>query len=324
MQLDKYFMHNVGKTTLKDPNRVIKTITNANNLILTSIEPLSNNIIHSNPIYIGRTEGEPGKIYIKLYKSEDILKREVGCNNYLKYQKILVPEIISYGSQPIPHMITREISGKQPSEVEIKKRINDLAVVHANSLINGTEELREFLSKKTRSDRLIALNNNKQILQKYLNLTIEENQIIEKLSVILSKEEPTAWDNCFCFNDFFVNNSLMSSKGIYYYDFEKACIGLPFLDVGCIILNFPKAHQNIKSAYIKRIRQIIDDRKFTTNPDYIDYMIDLSTCEKALEDAAFLADDSIKKTKDSDYCMKLAKNDLFNLTKIFNNLSENN
>ncbi len=317
-------MHNLRKTTLKDPNRVIKTIANANNLILTPIKPLSNNIIHSNLIYIGRIEGEPGKIYIKLYKSEDILKREVGCNNYLKHQKILVPEIISYGSQPIPHMITGEINGKQPSEVETKKRINDLATVHANSLINGTEELRGFLSKKTKTDRLITLNHNHQILQKYLSLSIEEKQVIEKLQSILSKEESTAWDNCFCFNDFFVNNSLVSSKGIYYYDFENACIGLPFLDVGCIILNFPKAHQNIKLAYIKRIREIIDDRRFAVSPDYIDYMIDLGACEKALEDAAFLADGSIKKTKDSDYCMKLAKNDLFNLTKIFNNLSNKN
>ena len=305
---------------LDDFDKIIKKIANTNSLTLTSVEPLSNSIIHSNPIYIGYTESKPGKIYIKFYKSEEILKREVGCNNYLKCQKILIPEIISYDSQPIPYMITKEIIGKQLSEVEIEMRINDLAKVHANSLINGTEKLREFLFEKTKPDRLFNLKHNQQVLVKYLGITNEENKIVEKLQVILSKEEPTAWDNCFCFNDFFINNSLVSPKGIYYYDFEKACICPPFLDIGCIVLNFPKAHKNIKSAYIERIKQIMHNKRFVVDQNYIDYMIDLSTCEKALENAAFLADGSIKKTADSDYCKKLARNDLFKFTKIYKNL----
>lgn len=309
---------------LDDFDKIIKTIARANSLTLTSIEPLSNSIIHSNPIYTGNVGNEPRKIYIKLYNSEEILKREVGCNNYLKCQKILVPEIILYGSKPIPYMITKEIIGKQLSEVEIKMRINDLAKVHANSLINGTEKLRKYLFEKTKSDRLLDLKHNQQVLQKYLGITNEENQIMEKLYVILSEEKPTVWYNCFCFNDFFINNSLVSPRGIFYYDFEKACICPPFLDVGCIVLNFPKAHKNIKSAYIERIKQIMNNKGFAVNQNYVDYMIDLSTCEKAFEDAAFLVDDSIKKTADSAYCMKLAKDDLFNLTKIFNNLSNNN
>jgi hypothetical protein len=85
----------------------------------------------------------------------------------------LVQEIILSGFEPIPYTITKEIIGKPLTNTDIEIRINDLVKIHANSLISGTEELRLFLFKKTKSERLLNLKLYQQIIQKYLAITDE-------------------------------------------------------------------------------------------------------------------------------------------------------
>ena len=108
------------------------------------------------------------------------------------------------------------------------------------------------------------------------------------------KNEKTQWGRCFCFNDFFINNSFIFMKKTYYFDFEKSMVSFPFIDVGCIVINYPKKYDKIKSFYTRKIIAHFKASKIKNIEGYIsrlNFLIDIGICEKVIDDAAFLSND---------------------------------
>jgi len=285
---------------------------------IKDIRCLSNKIIHSNPIFIGRINKK--QIVIKFYKSKEIMQKEKFCNTYLKDKGLNVPEIISWNNSPEPFIIMNKINGKNLSNKDLSNRIRDLVRIQLGSLNESDSILKESLSRITKQDRLNNLKEYSEILK--TNNLIEKNYLdyINILKKSISETNYGFWDDCFCFSDFFVNNSLKSTKGVYYFDFEKACISNPFIDVGCIIINYPEEYEEIKEEYIKNIHTNLKSENFKIELSKLSLLIDQGICEKVIEDAAFLSNDSIKKTKSNSYCKKLAKRKIESVSFVFDNL----
>lgn len=302
-------MKSITDFYLENMNYLLKE----DNLVLSNIRPLSKRIIHSNPIYICNLEDKYKKGVIKFHKSREIMQKEIICNNYLSKKGLSVPKIISFSESPIPHIVMEKISGKDLSSRDISNRTKDLANIHALSFKDSG--LNKKLKKLTKEERIKDLNENIKILR--FNSFIDKIYIKKfiLLSKLLKKIDYAKWEQCFCFNDFFVNNSMKSKGRLYYFDFEKAVISSPFVDVGCIIINYPKKYYQIKSIYIENITKLIKN-----NSDGLDLFIDSGVCEKVIEDAAFLSNDSIKKTKTNNFCKKLAKRKIESVSFIFDNL----
>lgn len=302
---------------LKNPQPILKN----NKLNLRNIKPISKDIIHSNPIYTGKIDKK--RIVIKFYKSQDVMQKEKFCNEYLNSKGLLIPKIIYSESSGRPHIIMDWIDGVVPSKNDIKERVESLAKIHLGSLKESDSILKESLPRITKQDRLNNLKEYSEILK--TNNLIEKNYLdyINILKKSISETNYGFWDNCFCFSDFFVNNSLKSTKGIYYFDFEKACISNPFIDVGCIIINYSEEYEEIKEEYIKNIHTDLKSENFKIELSKLSLLIDQGICEKVIEDAAFLSNDSIKKTKSNSYCKKLAKRKIESVSFVFDNLINN-
>jgi len=299
---------------LKNPQSILKD----NKLYLKDIKPISKNIIHSNPIYTGKINKK--RIVIKFYKSQEIMQKEKFCNEYLNSKGLLIPKIIYSEGSGRPHIIMDMIDGVIPSKNDIKERVGSLAKIHTGSLNESYLILKESLPKITKQDRLNSLEKYSEILK--TNNLIEKNYFdhINILKKSISETNYGFWDDCFCFSDFFVNNSIKSNKGVYYLDFERACISNPFIDVGCIVINYPREYEKIKEEYIKNIHTNLKSENFKIELSKLSLLIDQGICEKVIEDAAFLSNDSIKKTKSNSYCKKLAKKKIESVSFVFDNL----
>lgn len=283
------------------------------NLKICNIKELSKKIIHSNPIYLFKSDARKKEFIIKFHKTRDIMKNERFCNLYLENKGLCVPKIVSYSKSSRPYIIMEKINGKEPSKRDIPKRIKDLARVHVESLRDAN--LNSKMLKITNTDRIRNLEKNIRILQS--NPFVKEDDINKFISLvdICKKIDYGLWGQCFCFNDFFINNSIKSGGKVYYFDFEKAVVASPFVDVGCMIIDYPEKYSEIKSLYIKNITKLIKE-----NQPNLGFFIDFGVCEKIIEDAAFLSNDSIKKTKSNSYCKKLAKRKIESVSFVFNNL----
>ncbi len=309
---------------LKSFNEIKIKIGKSSNIEPTLIKPLANKIIHSNPIYTCKIKQKMA--VIKFYKSTEIMQKEKFCNIYLNGKGLLTPKIIHSEGSGRPYIIMEMIFGVYPTTKDIKERVRSLAKIHVESLNRGDLLLKRFLPKITKKDRIKSL-------KKYTSL-LKSNNLIEKIyfdniSILkksILKTNSDDWDNCFCFSDFFVNNSIKSKKGVYYLDFEKAIISNPFIDVGCIVINCPQDYKKIKAEYIKNIIANLKPgkaNKFKNQISDISLLIDQGICEKVVEDSSFLSDNSIKKTKDFNFCRRLAKKRIESISFVFDNLKNN-
>ncbi len=111
----------------------------------TAIKPLTNKIIHSNPIYTCKIKQK--RAVIKFYKSQDIMQKEKFCNLYLNRKGLLTPKIIYSGISGKPYIIMEMIFGAYPSKKDINERVRSLAKIHAESLNGGNLSLKRFLPK---------------------------------------------------------------------------------------------------------------------------------------------------------------------------------
>src|SRR3989344_6602665 len=299
---------------LKNPQLILKN----NNLDLKDIKPISKGIIYSNPIYTGKINKK--RIVMKFYKSREVMQKELFCNTYLNSKGLLIPKIIYSESPGRPHIIMDMIDGVIPSITDINERVRSLAKIHIGSLKESGSILKESLPKITKQDRLNNLEEYSEILK--TNNLIEKNYFdyINILKKSISETNDGFWGDCFCFNDFFINNSIKSNKGVYYFDFERACISNPFIDVGCIVINYPKEYEKIKSEYIKNILENLKSENFKIELSKLSLLIDQGICEKVIEDAAFLSNDLIKKTKSNSFCKKIAKKKIESVSFVFDNL----
>lgn len=288
---------------------------------LKEIKLLSKRIIHTNHIYICKSDNGKKEFVIKFYKTEDIMEKERFCNTYLENKGLCVPKIISYNKSPKPYVIMNKINGKKPYRKDISKRIKDLAKVHIESLKDI--HLNSIIPKLTKENRIKSIERDIKILRS--NPLIKRDYLNRFNSFIDTSKEIDygLWEQCFCFNDFFINNSIKDKNNIYYFDFEKAVVSSPFVDVGCVVIDYPQAYTKIKSLYIKNIMLNLKAKKIYRIRDYLfnlGLFVDLGICEKVIEDAAFLSDSNIKKTKDNDFCKKLAKRKIESVLFIFDNL----
>ncbi len=294
-------------------------------LKLGRIKLLSRKILHQNPVYLSKLKNNNLEVVIKFFKDKNLLRKEVFCNDYLTRNGLLVPKIISFSERNQPFIIMQNIGRDIPSETDSNKRIKSLAFIHSVSLNDSNNNLMKVLPKRTKSNRI-------KNLKKYIKI-LKTNPLIEKhdfrnidlLRESILKTNYSLWENCFCFNDFFVNNSIKSDEGIYYFDFEKSVIASPFVDVGCIVINYPQRYEKIKSLYIESITHNIKNKKIEKIHDYVTELnsfVDIGICEKVIEDAAFLSDDSIKKMKSNSFCKKLAKKKLESVSFVFDNLKK--
>lgn len=230
--------------------------------------------------------------------------------------------MFAYNKSPIPYIIIDKIKGTIPSVTDMPIRVKDLAKMHVSSL--NDIGLSKNLPKFTKKDRIKNLQTNIEIL-KFNPLILKDfynkfNSLLE----LIKRKNYDMWDQCFCFNDFFINNSMKSENNIYYFDFEKSAVSCPFVDIGCVVINYPKQYDKIKSFYIENIIiNLNNNNKIAKIQDYIpdlDIFVDIGICEKVIEDSAFLSDDSIKKTKNNAFCKKLAQKKIESVSFVFDNL----
>jgi len=288
---------------------------------LKEIKPITKKIIHRNIIYFGKLKN--GKeVVVKLFKNLKSMKNEIFCNKYLRANGLLVPYIINYCYSRTPYIIMDKIKGTEPSAEDIQSRIIDLAKVHVVSL-NDTN-LSRNIPVLTKEKRIKNLMKNIKTLK---SNSFIPNSIYAKFDVLIKhiKNEKTQWGRCFCFNDFFINNSFIFMKKTYYFDFEKSMVSFPFIDVGCIVINYPKKYDKIKSFYTRKIIAHFKASKIKNIEGYIsrlNFLIDIGICEKVIDDAAFLSNDSIRKSKSNIFCKKLALKRLKSVSFVFNNLGK--
>lgn len=297
-------------------NKIWTEIERLTKMKIKDIRCLSNKIIHSNPIFTGRINKK--RIVIKFYKSKEIMQKEKFCSIYLKDKGLHVPEIISWNNSPAPFIIMNKINGKNLSNKDLSNRIRDLVRIQLGSL--NDSKLGMTISKLTKTERIKSFDESIKILRTNPFIPPSYLNKFTSLRRSLIKMKYGNWKNCFCFNDFFINNSIKSTKGAYYFDFEKACISNPFIDVGCIIINYPGEYEEIKEEYIKNICTNLKSENFKIELSKLSLLIDQGICEKVIEDAAFLSNDSIKKTKSNSFCKKLAKKKIESVSFVFDNL----
>jgi len=283
------------------------------NIKINDIKELPRKMIHSNPIYLFKSDDGKKEFVIKFHKTSDIMEKEIFCNQYLENIGLCIPKIVLYNKSPKPYIIMEKINGKVPSEKDIPKRIKDLARVHIESLRDI--RLNSKIQKITNADRIKSLEKNIKILKSNPFIKVEYIKKFISFVDICKKIDYNLLEQCFCFNDFFVNNSLEFNGKIYYFDFEKVVVTNPFVDIGCIVIDYPEKYSEIKSLYIMNIDELIKE-----NHSNLGVFVDLGVCEKVIEDAAFLSNDFIKKTKSNVFCKKLAKKKIESVSFVFDNL----
>lgn len=309
----------LNQNILNNFNEIKMKIEKNNNIGISEVKCLPNEIIHTNPIYFCKLKGK--EAVIKFCKNKDVMKKESFCNAYLKNKGLSVPIIISYDKSPIPHIIMGKIQGTNLSIIDIPVRVKDLAKIHTNSL--DDLDLNKNVPRLTKEDRIKNLERNIYILKSNPLILEDLHNKFNFLVELIKSKKYDLWEQCFCFNDFFINNSMKSKDNIYYFDFEKSVVSCPFVDVGCIVINYPKEYNKIKSLYINSIITNLKAKKIARIQDYmsdLNLFVDIGVCEKVIEDAAFLSNNSIKKTKDNDFCKKLAKKKMKSVIFIFDNL----
>jgi len=305
---------------LENFNKIKIEIEKNKGINITEAKCLSKKIIHSNPIYLCRLKNKD-EIAIKFFEKINVMEKENFCNKYLEARGLCVPKIIFHGKYPTPYIAMKKIDGKKPLVSDVLTRVVDLTKVHTNSLDDPS--LNKNLPKLTKKDRIKNLERNIELLRSNPLISDRLYDKFAFLKKLINLKDYGFWENCFCFNDFFINNSLKSNKGLYYFDFEKACISNPFIDVGCIIINYPEKYEDIKKEYIENIRVNLKSEKFKIRLSNLGLLVDIGMCEKVIEDAAFLSNDSIKKTKSSNFCKKLAKRKIESVSFVFENLKNN-
>ncbi len=291
------------------------------NLKLEKIKLLPNKVIHSSPIFLSKLKDNGKEIVLKFYNNKEIMQKEIFCNFYLRGRGLSVPVILFFNELSKPYVIMENLLGEDVLVRDLSIRIKDLARIHVNSL-NDTN-LNKNIPKFTRETRIKNLERNIKILNSNSLISKDHFDKFKSLITLLRKIDYNGWEHCFCFNDFFINNSMKSRGKIYYFDFEKATISPPFVDVGCIVINYPQKYKEIKSLYIKNIILSFKSKGIDKIQDYLanlDLFIDLGVYEKVIEDAAFLSNDSIKKTKSNTFCKKLAKKKIESVAFVFDNL----
>lgn len=207
----------------------------------------------SNLVYLGYFGDRLAVLKIFLKDGKRKIKKEKEFSLILSSLKINSPIIYYANYNNIAFIIEEYLDGVSPTtKYYLLLRARDCAVLHTNTLNYQKNEghvqhLDLYTIIKRREDFVKRIENlhNRHIISDNILC------VLFKIKDILVHFFPL----CCTFYDFFPSNSKMksSSSDLYYFDFERACITIPFFDPACLVLFNIKYLNEISKVYYYQI-----------------------------------------------------------------------
>jgi len=279
---------------------------------IKSIRPISNSQeYHTNQVFrVYFSNEEIPQAYLKLYGSHETVKREVWCNEYLQIRRVRTPKILAYGVDTLYYLMTENVGDNKAFEDDLSEIISIVAGIHTNSMLFDSTTLdtainEGILEYRTTDKRLEEIERQQTNLSK---MGFIDSKTLDKIKKNIPEQVKIMGEDSFCFLDFFINNMKKFKGNIYLFDFERACVSVPFYDPACLIINFPNKSTLIKRTYYNNFIESLGKSKTHINSNIIFSWIDLAICERTLDIIDYMVDQDVEKPWSQDYCNSVAQN----------------